>query len=61
MSVNYDFDTMFLLDSPEALLCFKCRLFCIKGIFQIICLNYEIGIMPIYRSINFIKVQRGKP
>ena len=33
MSITYDFDTIFLLDSPEALSCFRCRLFCIKGIF----------------------------
>ena len=60
MSVTYAFDTIFLLDSPEALLCFRCGLFCIKGIFQIICPNYEIGIILIYRSINFIKGQRYK-
>ena len=45
MSVTYDFDTIFLLDSSEALTCFRYRLFCIKGFFSIICLNYEIGII----------------
>ena len=33
MSVTYEFHTIFLLDSLEALSCFRCRLFCIKGIF----------------------------
>ena len=60
MSVTYDFGTIFLLDSPEALSCFRCRLFCIKGIFKNICLNYEIGIILICRSINSIKVQYYK-
>ena len=61
MSITYNFDAVFILDSPEALLCFRCRLVCIKGIFQNLCLNYEIGIILIYRSINFIRVQRYKP
>ena len=33
ISVTYDFDTIVLLDRPEALSCFRYRLFCIKGIF----------------------------
>ena len=35
MSVTYDFDTICLLDSPEAILWFRCRLFCINGIFKL--------------------------
>ena len=34
MSVTYDFDTIFLLGSPEVLLCFRCRLFCNKDFFR---------------------------
>ena len=57
MSVTYDFGTIFLLDSPEALSSFRSRLFCVKDIFSNIGLNYEIGMILIYRSINFVKVQ----
>ena len=55
--VNYNFDTSFFLDSHESLPCFRYKLFCIKGIFQVICLNHKIGIVLIYRRINFMKVQ----
>ena len=63
MSVTYkieknDFDVIFLPDSPAKLSYFKCKLFYNNDFFQIICLNYEVCIILVYRNIFSQKPQR---
>ena len=38
-----DVDFIFFPSSPEKLSYFRCKLFCNKNIFQIICLNFEFA------------------
>ena len=45
ISVTYEFDSIFFLESPEVLSCSRCRQFCNKSIFWTICLKYEIDII----------------
>ena len=60
MSVTYKiglniFDVIFLRESPEKLSYFRCKLFSNEDNFQNICLNHEIWIILVYRSIFFFQ------
>lgn len=56
MSVTYktpvnNFQVKFLLNRPKKISYFRCKIFCNEEIFQVICLNYIVWIIFVYRSI----------